>query len=273
MPNPNHNTQQQIEESLHLLQMVLGTNLLGVYLYGSAIIGGLQKYSDLDLLVVTENATTPEEKKQLSKYLLQISGLYMQSGPLPIELTIVVKSDVNPWRYPPHFDFQYGEWLRDEFETGKIEPWATKEMPDLALLITKVLLASKTLTGSDPQQLLSHVPYKDFISAQIQSLDNLMDDLDSDTRNVLLTFARIWTTVETDSIYSKPAAADWAMNRLPPALQPVMERGKDICTGKEKEHWDDLSTLIKPCAELIMEQINQRIGLIHNSQNRTIKLA
>ena len=274
MPNFSHNTQQQIEESLHLLHMVLGSNLLGVYLHGSSIIGGLQKYSDLDLLVITEKVTTIEEKKQLIKHLLQISGVYLKCATLPIELTIVVKSEVNPWRYPPLFDFQYGEWLRDEFENGNHEPQATKEMPDLAILITQVLLASQTLIGSNPHLLLCNVPYNDFMAAQIQALGGLMGDLDSDTRNVLLTFARIWSTVKTDSIHSKPAAADWAMSHLPSIYNPVMLRAKNICTSKEKEYWDDIGSLIKPCAEFIVERINQQILLIHdqNSQNRSIKL-
>ncbi len=43
---------------------------------------------------------------------------------------------INPWQYPPHFDFQYGEYLRDSFEKGIIEPWENYEMPDLAVLVT-----------------------------------------------------------------------------------------------------------------------------------------
>lgn len=37
--------QQQREESLELLKAVFGADLLGVYLYGSSLVGGLQKYS------------------------------------------------------------------------------------------------------------------------------------------------------------------------------------------------------------------------------------
>lgn len=272
----NIHMQQQTAECLDLLKMVLQSDLSGVYLYGSSIIGGLQKYSDLDLLVVTERATTDGEKKQLIDHLLQISGIYMKSSKLPIEMTLVVQSEVNPWHYPPHFDFQYGDWLREPFENGQIEPWPTNEMPDLAILITQVLLASQTLFGSEPHQLLSKVPYKDFMAAQIQSVNDLMINLDSDTRNVLLTSARIWSTVETDSIHSKPAAADWVMNHLPEVYQPVMKRAKAICMGKEKECWDDINGLIKPCAEFMVNQINQRIAQLNDfglQNNRSIKLA
>jgi streptomycin 3"-adenylyltransferase len=67
--------QQQLKESLSLLSAVLGADLLGVYLYGSSLVGGLQKYSDIDLFVITRRATALEEKRQLVTRLLQISGI------------------------------------------------------------------------------------------------------------------------------------------------------------------------------------------------------
>lgn len=265
---------EQVNQCIDLLKYVLGNHLLGAYLYGSAVIGGLQKYSDIDLFVVSERATTKKEKKKLSKSLLQISGTYMKSSKLPIELTIVIKSEINPWHYPPRFDFQYGEWLRKQFENGNIEPWQAKEMPDLALLITQVLLASKTLVGVNPDQLLVKVPYKDVMTATIDALPDLMSDLDSDTRNVLLHFARIWSRLATDAIRSKPAAADWVINHLPEKYRPVMERAKAICKGEEKEHWDDIRELIKPCANFMLNQINKQVRLIEGTgyANKSIYL-
>jgi len=268
-------TDKQINQCLELLKDVLGKNLLGVYLYGSAIVGGLQKYSDIDLFVVADRATTYEEKVRLEADLLQISGIYMKSSKLPIEMTIVNKSEINPWRYPPHFDFQYGDWLREAFESGNIEPWQTKEMPDLALLITQVLLASKAVWGPSPDQLLSKIPYRDFMMATTRVLDDLLADLNSDTRNVLLTYARIWSTVETDTIRSKPAAADWVIERLPEYFRPVMSRAKAICIGKDHEYWDDITPLIRPCVDFILSHINQKIASIALSDqaDKSIKLA
>jgi hypothetical protein len=34
----------------------------------------------------------------------------------------VEKAMINPWQYPPHFDFQYGDWLCDSFEKDIIAP-------------------------------------------------------------------------------------------------------------------------------------------------------
>lgn len=262
----NSEAQNQISECTKLLKNLLKQDILGIYLYGSAIVGGLQKYSDLDLFVVSNRAMTMEEKKLLVKNLLQTSGIYMKSENLPLELTIVVKSEVNPWRYPPTFDFQYGEWLRKEFESGIIEPWSSKLMPDLALLITQVLLASETIYGQRPDQLLCAVPYRDLIQATKANLDNLMAELNTDTRNVLLTCARIWNTLETNNVTnSKPVAALWAMDRLPREYQPVLERARLICIGEVNESWHDMQELLQPCANFMLNQIYKLISSIESS--------
>lgn len=269
----SHEMQQQLKASVELLKTLLESDLLGVYLYGSSLFGGLQKYSDIDLLVVTNRGTTSEEKATLIAHLLQISGVYMKSSKLPIEMTIVEKGMINPWQYPPHFDFQYGDWLRESFQKGIIEPWENHEMPDLAVIVTQVLLKSETLWGVEAEQLLVRVPYHDFMKAMLHDLNRLSTDLEHDTRNVLLTFARIWSTLETDTIRSKPAAVDWVMNRLPNKYQPVMKRAKSICIGIENEHWDDIKLLIKPCADFMFDKINGQVPLLNfDDSSKRIKL-
>lgn len=249
-------------------------DLLGLYLYGSSIVGGLQKYSDIDLLAVLNRPSTLEEKTKIVSQLLRISGNHLKGMKRPIELTMVVKSDVNPWHYPPTFDFQYGDWLRKKFENGITEPWDSKAMPDLALLITQVLLASKTVYGPEPGRVLDKVPYLDFITATTDELDNLLADLDTDTRNVLLTLARIWSTLETDAIRSKPSAAAWAIDRLPEEFQPVLQRARAICLGEENKGWDDINGKIKPCAEFMVGKIKELTSFLKSSDTtqRYIKL-
>lgn len=259
----------QINECLDLLTKILSGDLLGVYLYGSFLVGGLQKYSDVDLFVVTNRSTTSQEKTQLMNHLLQISGVYMKSAKRPIEMTIVEKKEINPWRYPPLFDFQYGEWLRGSFES-----FLGGEMLDLALIVTQVLLKSHTLLGPKPEQLLAPIPYRDFIKAMLEDLDRLSADLDHDTRNVLLTYARIWSTLETSEIRSKPDAADWVTQRLPEMYKPVMKRAQAICMGWEDENWEDLNVLVKSCADFMVSKIHDaKLSINLQDSSKFIKLA
>ena len=76
----------------------------------------------------------------------------------------------------------------------------------------------------------------------------------------MLTLARIWSTLETSEIRSKPDAADWVVERLHEIYQPVMNRAKSISisSGLEDEHWSDINALVKPCADVMLSRINQQ---------------
>jgi predicted nucleotidyltransferase len=122
----------QVDEIVTLVRQVLGDDVIGAYLHGSAVLGELRPRSDTDVLVVSKRRTTPGERRMLVDRLLAISGGGTRSGAArPVELTIVVQTDVRPWRYPPRSEFQYGEWLRDDLEHGGL-PAASTPSPDLA---------------------------------------------------------------------------------------------------------------------------------------------
>src|SRR5262245_42960560 len=102
----------QTQRIVQLVCNVLGEHVIGAYLHGSSVLGGLRLHSDLDVHVVSRRRTTAKERRALVDGLLEVSGLYPRSGhALPVELTVVVQSDVRPWRYPPRCEFLYGEWL------------------------------------------------------------------------------------------------------------------------------------------------------------------
>jgi predicted nucleotidyltransferase len=245
-------TEEQIERALDGVRDVLGADLLGAYLFGSAARRELRPRSDLDVFAVTTRPTTLEEKRRLVEHLLTVSG----GGPRPIELTIVVQSDVRPWRHPPTMDFQYGEWLRREFESGNLEP-SSKTNPDLASLVTMVLLADRPLVGPPPGQLLDPVPRRDYLEALAACVRPLLDDLETDTRNVLLTLARIWVSVATGEVLSKDEAAEWALARLPEEHRPVLARARSGYLGEEDERWDDVQGGVRACADYIAAELRR----------------
>jgi predicted nucleotidyltransferase len=252
---------EQLDRVLVLARDVLGPDLVGAYLFGSAVLGGLQARSDLDLLIVSSRATTRGQKKRLVGGLLAVSGHKTSQGQWRhIELTIVVEADIRPWRYPPRFDFQYGDWLRDEFESGNIEPWPTTTNPDLASLITMVLLGNTPLLGPPPARIFDPVPHNDLIRAVVTDVDTLLDDLGWDTRNVILTLARIWSTVATGTVRSKDTAAGWAVVRLPQEHRAVLARARSIYLGHEEEHWDDLQSQVRPCADYVVGEIERSVA-------------
>ena len=190
---------------------VLGATVMGVYLYGSATAGGLKPDSDLDVLGVTRRPTLEAERLALVRGLVPISWRNLRPASWrPVELTLVVQSDVRPWRFPSRFDFQYGEWLREELVAGNLHPWPETN-PDVAVLLTMVLSAGRPLFGPAAAERLDPVPAEDLVRASVADGAALVEDLPGDTRNVLLTLARMWSTLETGKLRSKDQAADWAV--------------------------------------------------------------
>lgn len=229
----------QATEVSRRVRAILGSDALGSYLYGSAVAGGLRLDSDLDVFVVTARPTTLDDKRRLVDALTPISWRRLRPPAWrPVELTIAVAADLRPWRYPPRMDFQFGEWLREDFAAGRVEP-SEPATPDLAILVTMVLAGGEPLHGPPASDLLDPVPASDLVRAAVAGVDGLLADLDTDTRNVLLTLARILTTVETGEIVSKDAAADLVLSRLAEPYRAALASARAGYLGTERDRWDD----------------------------------
>ncbi len=253
-------TVDQLRAVLEIVRDQLGSDMIAAYLSGSAVGGGLRPPSDLDVLVVSRRQSSPETRRWLITALLPISGSRAASGPArSIELSIAVQSDVRPWRYPPRLDFQYGDWWRPEYERGQYEPW-TSPNPDLTILLAKVLHASRTLIGPPPAKVLDPIPPADLDRAMLDTVPEL-PGLDDDTRNCLLTLARIWVTRATGAIVPKDVAADWAIARLvEPAHRAVLAHAKAIYFGEEPEAWSDEQMRdVRAVADNLIDEI-RRVG-------------
>ncbi|WP_405651372.1 aminoglycoside adenylyltransferase family protein [Streptomyces sp. NBC_00019] len=246
----------QVQQIVGLVGAVLGDDVIGAYLHGSSVLGGLRPASDVDVLVVSRRHMDARDRRALLDGLLRISGSGDKAR--PVELTVVVQSEVRPWRYPPTIDFLYGEWLRAEYEAGEVPQ--PEPMPDLALLITMVLTGDRPLTGPSPARVLDPVPRRDLVRASVAGIPGLLDDLDGDTRNVLLTFARIWTTLATGRITSKDTAADWALARLPPEHRAALAHTKQLylnCPYSEERWSDALRAQVRPQVDRMLAEIDR----------------
>ncbi|MEO5986410.1 MAG: aminoglycoside adenylyltransferase family protein [Candidatus Limnocylindria bacterium] len=239
-----------------LVAAVPAGTVVAAYLYGSAVTGGLHRDSDLDLLGVVSRRLTDAEKRAVVGGLIPISRRDLRPMAWrPVELTLLVLVEVRPWHYPPRFDLQYGEWLRDDLADGSLPP-SPDTSPDVALLVTMVRLASRTLFGVPAADLLDPVPHADVVRAISDEVVPMLEELESDTRNVLLTLARMWTTVVTGGIRSKGTAADWALCRLPRMHRPVLELAAAAYRGEAEDAEYD-APAVKALAEHVVTEIGR----------------
>lgn len=219
-----------------LLADVFGDALVGAWLHGSAVLDTLRPSSDLDVLAVVDPAPDAAQRMALLERLLAVSAHPDRAVPgRPVELTVVARGDVVPWRYPPCVAFQYGEWLRDEYERGVVPDRATSS--DLALLVEVARRGAGSLVGPPPRDVLPEVPREHVLRAAVDAVPELLQEVDTDTRNVVLTLARVLTTLETGTITTKDRAADHLLTVVPRAHRTVLVAARDDYLGVAAADW------------------------------------
>ncbi|MGY6653523.1 aminoglycoside adenylyltransferase domain-containing protein [Amycolatopsis sp. TRM77291] len=228
--------------------------VLGLYLYGSAVADGLKPDSDVDLLLVTRRSLGESERAALVSLLLRVSGWRGHAarfpgaaGRRPIELTGIVAGD-----RPSRRDFQYGEWLREDFVQGGL-PRPTADL-DVVILVATAHAAHRVLRGPALTELLDPVPRGLLRDAALSVVPGLLAELEGDERNVLLTLARIVVTVETGAIVSKDVAAAAVAPTLDGDGRALLDRARAGYLGTASDDWAGLSAEVASLARALADR-------------------
>jgi streptomycin 3"-adenylyltransferase len=99
-----------------------------------------------------------------------------------------------------------------------------------------VLLADAPLLGPSPRDVFDPIPRRDYVTALLSGVKGLLEDLDADTCNVLLTLARIWSGISTDKMLTKDQAARWVLDHSPARHHQVLSEAMAIYLG-DREDW------------------------------------
>jgi predicted nucleotidyltransferase len=247
----------EAENAMQVVNQQLANLLVAVYLHGSAVTGGLRSDSDVDLLVVIDQGLTPALSARLTNDLMKISGRVGDASMRPIELAIVQLGDLSPPTYPARCEFLYGEWLRADFEAGTV-PGPVSD-PETTLMLAQARQEAISLVGPDASEVLPVIAQSDICRAIGDALPELLASLEGDERNVLLTLARMWHTLETGEFVPKDVAAEWAINRLPPEDAAVLAVARDGYTGERKDHWHTRKHALEHTVEGLRKRVRSAL--------------
>ncbi len=249
------------KEALHVLSLLKGlpgSSIIGVYLHGSAAMGGLQRDSDVDVLAAVNSGLTESYRKMLTDRLLALSAKPGSGMPVrPLEVIVINLREIVLWRHPPAREYIFGEWLRERLECGEIP--APVDDPDLTLILAQALKHSVPLLGPDITDIVPAIPVSDVRMAMMDSLPGLMASVRGDERNVLLTLARMWYTAETGEFAGKDIAASWAMRRLPESGTTPLDTARKAYRGEAVDDWAgkglEVSALVQDLAIAVMSRL------------------
>ncbi|HFI0330563.1 TPA: aminoglycoside nucleotidyltransferase ANT(9) [Streptococcus suis] len=247
-------------QALKTIAELLDNMLIGVYLYGSAVMGGLRMNSDVDILVITNQSLSEKTRRNLTNRLMLISGKIGNIKDMrPLEVTVINQKDIVPWHFPPKYEFMYGEWLREQFEKGKI-PESTYD-PDLAILLAQLRKNSINLLGPKATEVIEPVPMTDIRKAIKESLPGLIASINGDERNVILTLARMWLTASTGEIRSKDLAAEWAIPQLPDEHATLLNKAREAYLGECVDKWEGMESEVAELVNHMKKSIESSLNI------------
>ena len=250
---------EQIQSALLILHRRLGDALLGVYLHGSAVSGGLKPQSDIDLLAVVQSKLTDGQRSGLLLDLLRLSGRHpaVLEGNRCLEVMVFCQAELSRGDYPARAEFVYGEWLREAFEAGET-PMPDRN-PENSLVIAQAHQEAIPLFGPPRSELLTHVSKEHVNQAMRDSLPDLLDGLHGDERNVLLTLARMWHTASTGRFTTKDAAAEWAIPRLSGSDAIALDHARRAYLGEVTDDWNSQGDAVRELAVRMSENVTNSI--------------
>lgn len=205
---------------------ILHEDLIGFYLHGSFAMGGFNpNKSDIDILVVTKNALSIENKRKLANLFLVYS-----SHPFPVEISFLDKKQLDNWRYPTPYDFHYSEYWREKYEVdisqGKIGCFGGEEKfdADLAAHITVTNQRGICLLGSPIEEVFPEVPPSHYISSIMSDFEECLENIEHDPIYCTLNLIRVYWYLKEGTISSKEEAGKWGLIHLPKECLSTMHQ-------------------------------------------------
>lgn len=212
-------------ELMERLRAVLGSQLAGVYLYGSLTRGAFDRQSDIDVLVVTRDEMSDEAFAAVSAMHDQIAAgeswcaTQLEVAYIPAKSLPRYEAEASVY---PHMDRGKGEHLQRK------EHWS-----DCVVQRHELRERGIALAGPHPATLIDPVSDDDLRQATRDVLLRWAESLFGDPSElerrgsqsyVVLSICRMLYTLDTGAVASKRQAADWVKATLDEKWSSLVDR-------------------------------------------------
>jgi len=227
------------------LQVLLETNLIGIYLHGSLAMSCFNPdRSDIDLLVVTARGMSIETKRLAVQLLLRSS-----MAPNPIEISFLVEQQMHPFEHPLPFDLHYGESHREQYRqaliSGEWMQWndETKRDNDLAAHLTVTLARGICLFGKPIKEVFPAVPAQYYTASIVDDFQWGRNRIADNPLYFILNACRVYAYLLDGRIFSKDEGGSWGLLTLPGEYHSVITQALEIYRGSCEDEPFDVAAL------------------------------
>ena len=201
---------------------ILGDNLAGIYLHGSAVMDCFNPAkSDLDLIVVVNAPVDDAVKRAYLEMVVTYNALGPAKG---IEMSVVLRSVCDPFVYPTPFELHFSAghlaWYRADPEDYIRKMKGTDK--DLAAHFTVITRRGKCLYGAPIKDMFGEVPGSDYMDSLRYDIAEAPEQITEDTVYLTLNLARVLAYKEEGLVLSKREGGEWALGHVPAEYHPLV---------------------------------------------------
>lgn len=232
---------------------IIGNDLVGVYLHGSAVMGCFNpEKSDVDLMIVVDGELSKKTKRAFMDMVVEMNAYAPEKG---IEMSIVRKEVCSPFVYPTPFELHFSNmhigWYTSDPD-GYVEHMNGTDI-DLAAHFTIINSRGRTLFGKEIKDVFAPVPHEDYFDSICADIEEAPTDILENPVYITLNLCRVLAYKNDSLIRSKAEGGKWGEEHLPEAYRPLIEAALEEYSGGKKMEID--KELAAQFAEYMLEML------------------
>ena len=218
---------------------ILGDNLVGVYLHGSAAMGCFNaKKSDVDLIVVVERDVSDEVKRAFMDMAVALNARAPEKG---IEFSVVTRDVCRPFVYPTpfilHFSVAHLKWYSAD-PADYVKRMNGTDI-DLAAHFTVIRARGMCLYGEAIDDVFGEVDPEYYIDSIWNDVKDAGAEIATNPTYVILNLCRVLAYLENRLVLSKKEGGAWGLETLPERYRGVIQTALGDYTSDAQTAWDD----------------------------------
>lgn len=242
-----------IDDFVRQNQNILGENLVGIYLHGSAVMGCFNSQkSDLDFIIVSREPVSNAAKRA---YMDMVVELNKQAPAKGIELSIVRENVCSPFVYPTpfelHFSIAHLNWYQTDPDDYVEKMHGTDN--DLAAHFTIIYHRGQTLYGKAIRDVFAEVSREHYFDSIWGDIENAQDEITENPAYIILNLCRVLAYSKENRILSKLEGGKWGLESVPEIYTGLIAGALDEYTANHSIKLDE--THAKEYAEYMLTQI------------------
>lgn len=207
---------------------ILGNNLIGIYVHGSIAFNCFnQSKSDIDYIVVVDEALAIETKLELMKSTVELNKL------APLEMSVTLKKYCSAFEYPTPYELHFSNMHLSRYNDDPQE-YCEKINgvdKDLAAHFTVIKAAGIVLYGAGINDVFGCVSKDYYLDSIKCDIENSSGEIINHPVYIILNLCRVLAFVDDGLVLSKEQGGKWGLSNTDNRFRELINAALDSYTS------------------------------------------